>query len=155
MLRTQLKNMEKEYFFLQGRGQSFGALKRMEQRVELMEKNLDKFSNQVAGLISEIFETPNNIKDVKTFFTQMSDAYGKCEVAAREAGMERLEEMYREKSLEAAAAISKIYEREQIQAKAALKEEMEMMKMMEGMGMKEEMEMMERMGMMGMMNGMF
>ena len=51
--------------------------------------------------------------------------------------------MYRKKSLEAAAAISKIYEREQIQAKEALKEEMEMMKMM------------ERMGMMGMINGMF
>ena len=135
--------MEKEYFFLLERGQSFGAMKRMEQRVELMEKNLDKFSNQVAGLISEIFKTPINIKHMIAFFTQMSDAYGKCEVAAREAGMERTEEMYREKSLEAAAAISKIYEREQIQAKAALKEEMEMMKMMGPMGM------------MGMMNGMF
>ena len=55
------------------------------------------------------------------FFTQMSGAYG------RVAGKEGEEKMYRKKSLEAAAAISKIYEREQIQAKAALKEEMEMM----------------------------
>ena len=40
--------MEEEYFFLQGQGQKFGAMERMEQRMELMEKNWDKFSNQVA-----------------------------------------------------------------------------------------------------------
>ena len=64
------------------------------------------------------------------FFAQMSGACSKCEVAARVAGKEGEEKMYRKKSLEAAAAIIKIYEREQIQAKAALKEGMEMMEMM-------------------------
>ena len=43
----------------------------------------------------------------------MSGAYGMCEVAARATGERALEKMYRKKSLEVAAAISKIFEREQ------------------------------------------
>ena len=73
-----------------------------------------------------------------------------CEVAARATGERALEKMYRKKSLEVAAAISKIFEREQreqmeqmeqreqreqreqIKAKAALKEEMEYMELIKG-----------------------
>ena len=46
------------------------------------------------------------------------------------AGLEEVERSYRRKSLEAAAAISKIFERQQIEAKAAFKEEERMMEMM-------------------------
>ena len=58
-LRMQLTNMEEEYFFLLGRGQKFGAMTRMEQRIELMEQNWDKFSNQVATL--SIISNTNNM----------------------------------------------------------------------------------------------
>ena len=42
----------------------------------------------------------------------MPVAYGLCELAAWYAGENQKEEMYRKKSLEAAAAISKIFERD-------------------------------------------
>ena len=67
----------------------------------------------------------------------MSDAYGQCEMAAAEsilcreteaisycegtAGLKEVEEMYRKKSLEAAAAISKTFEKQQMQSKVAFK----------------------------------
>ena len=47
----------------------------------------------------------------------MCEAYGHCEIAARDAGQKQKEEMYRKKSLEAAAAISKIWERDLIKDK--------------------------------------
>ena len=50
------------------------------------------------------------------------------------AGLEEVERSYRRKSLEAAAAISKIFERQQIDAKAAFKEEERMMEMMGPIG---------------------
>ena len=69
----------------------------------------------------------------------MSDAYGQCEEAAAEtilcieagafkcnmdiAGLKEMEKLYRKKSLEAAAAISKTYEKQQIQSKVAFKRE--------------------------------
>ena len=67
----------------------------------------------------------------------MSDAYGQCEMAAAEsilcreieaisyregtAGLKEMEKMYRKKSLEAAAAISKTFEKQQMQSKVAFK----------------------------------
>ena len=64
----------------------------------------------------------------------MSDAYGQCEMAAAESilcreteaipyheGLKEMEKMYRKKSLEAAAAISKTFEKQQIQSKVAFK----------------------------------
>ena len=48
----------------------------------------------------------------------MFQAYGHCEVAAREAGQKQKEAMYRKKSLEVAAAISKIWENKMIMIKA-------------------------------------
>ena len=67
----------------------------------------------------------------------MSDAYGQCEMAAAEsilcretkaisyregtAGLKEMEKMYRKKSLEAAAAISKTFEKQQIQSKVAFR----------------------------------
>ena len=41
----------------------------------------------------------------------MPEAYRHCEVAAGQAGQKQKEVMYRKKSLEAAAAISKIFKR--------------------------------------------
>ena len=47
----------------------------------------------------------------------MNEAYSHCEVAAREAGQKQKEAMYKKKSLEAAAAISKIWERSMVKDK--------------------------------------
>ena len=47
----------------------------------------------------------------------MPEAYRHCEVAAGQAGQKQKEVMYSKKSLEAAAAISKIFERIQIESK--------------------------------------
>ena len=47
----------------------------------------------------------------------MPEAYRHCEVAAGQAGEKQKEVMYGKKSLEAAAAISKIFERIQIKSK--------------------------------------
>ena len=70
----------------------------------------------------------------------MSDAYGQCEEAAAEtilcieagafkcnmdiAGLKEMEKLYRKKSLEAAATISKTFEKQQIQSKVAFKRAM-------------------------------
>ena len=47
----------------------------------------------------------------------MYEVYGHCEVMAREAGKKEKQAMYNKKSLEAAAAVSKIFERVQIMKK--------------------------------------
>ena len=44
----------------------------------------------------------------------MYEVYGHCEEMAREAGKKQKQAMYNKKSLEAAAAVSKIFERVQI-----------------------------------------
>ena len=48
---------------------------------------------------------------------QIPLAYSHCEVVAREAGQKQKEAMYKKKSLEAAAAISKIWERSMVKDK--------------------------------------
>ena len=48
---------------------------------------------------------------------QMYEAYTHCEVAAGGAGHKQKETMYKKKSLESAAAISKIWERNMIKDK--------------------------------------
>ena len=50
-------------------------------------------------------------------FAQMYEVYGHCEQMAREAGKKQKQAMYNKKSLEAAAAVSKIFERVQIMKK--------------------------------------
>ena len=47
----------------------------------------------------------------------MYEVYGHCEEMAREAGKKEKQAMYNKKSLEAAAAVSKIFERVQIMKK--------------------------------------
>ena len=47
----------------------------------------------------------------------MYEVYGHCEVMAREAGKKEKQAMYNKKSLETAAAVSKIFERVQIMKK--------------------------------------
>ena len=47
----------------------------------------------------------------------MYEVYGHCEEIAREAGKKEKQAMYNKKSLEAAAAVSKIFERVQIMKK--------------------------------------
>ena len=47
----------------------------------------------------------------------MYEVYGHCEEMAREAGKKEKQAMYSKKSLEAAAAVSKIFERVQIMKK--------------------------------------
>ena len=47
----------------------------------------------------------------------MYEVYGHCEEMAREAGKKQKQAMYNKKSLEAAAAVSKIFERVQIMKK--------------------------------------
>ena len=47
----------------------------------------------------------------------MYEVYGHCEQMAREAGKKQKQAMYNKKSLEAAAAVSKIFERVQIMKK--------------------------------------
>ena len=49
---------------------------------------------------------------------QMLLAYTECGMVAREAGQKQKEAMYRKKSLEVAAAISKIWENKMIMIKA-------------------------------------
>ena len=48
---------------------------------------------------------------------QMYEVYGHCKEMAREAGKKQKQSMYNKKSLEAAAAVSKIFERVQIMKK--------------------------------------
>ena len=50
-------------------------------------------------------------------FAQMYEVYGHCEEMAREAGKKEKQAMYNKKSLETAAAVSKIFERVQIMKK--------------------------------------
>ena len=50
-------------------------------------------------------------------FAQMYEVYGHCEEMAREAGKKQKQAMYNKKSLETAAAVSKIFERVQIMKK--------------------------------------
>ena len=47
----------------------------------------------------------------------MYEVYGHCEEMAREAGKKQKQAMYNKKSLETAAAVSKIFERVQIMKK--------------------------------------
>ena len=47
----------------------------------------------------------------------MYEVYGHCEQMAREAGKKQKQAVYNKKSLEAAAAVSKIFERVQIMKK--------------------------------------
>ena len=71
-------------------------------------------SGSFIGNYQRLLQDPPTINK---FSTQMSGAYGKCVVAARMAGLEEVERSYRRKSLEAAAAISKIWERNMIKDK--------------------------------------
>ena len=66
---------------------------------------------------------------------QIPLAYSHCEVVAREAGQKQKEAMYRKKSLEGAAAISKIWENQMIKANQAQAKKMaDLKKMMERVG---------------------
>ena len=64
----------------------------------------------------------------------MCKVYSHCEAVAREAGQKQKEAMYRKKSVEAAAAISKIWERRVRQGKARQDEATKMEETMKRLG---------------------